>query len=796
MWALFLLLGAALLLFVSGLLPQSMLIILFVLSIGLFFYSYQNKNNKAKYLSMFILGFAYASINASFVQSSVVNDEHEGKDIVVTGVIDTVPQIKKFTTRKGKEITNAKFVLHVEKAESYGEPIGYLKRIQLNWYNPKQKIKAGQRWQFITRLKKPIGFANVGGFDYERMLFSRHIGATGYVYKGYSAKLSMGSSIVAWNDVLRESIINKLNSVLPKSNFNGIIKAVATGYRSDISKQQWSGLLTSGTNHLVAISGLHIGLIAALAFFLFKSIWWAIPSLRLKVAPIYIGAIAAIIAALTYSALAGFSIPTQRAVLMVVIFMVGILFKKITRSESILALALACVILIDPLSVLMPGFWLSFAAVVIILITVRVSKQSFGWKGKMLCWIRIQCAISIGLAPLTLLFFDRVSLVAPLVNLIAVPLFSSVIVPAIFIAMMLMFLSPQLSGFLFACVQWLLEKFWVIIDFVDGVECATFSCSRSVTIAIVLILLIGTYAFYFRRWLVLGLIPILGLLIIFTGIKLQPGEFEVNFFDVGQGNAILVTTTNHQLLYDAGPSKGIDAGESVIVPYLAAKGISRIDRFVVSHADNDHAGGAKAIVDAVRVDQITVGEHLDGINFSIEHCYAGQKWNWDGVEFSFIYPFKNKKIQEGNDASCVLLVKSKYGSLLLTGDISKVVEKKLLRYYKNKQLDIDIVSVPHHGSKGSSSKRFINGTSPQYAVVSSGYRNRYKFPKQTVVNAYTKGGATLVNTADSGMITIMVGEEGILAPKQYRHESHRIWMAVQPNKDDESYLYRFLSVLN
>ena len=718
------------------------------------------------------------------MQDTVIASKYEGKDLYLTGVIDSVPQLKKYVTSKGKDVESAKFILHVEHAkDEAGNQIENLNKIQLGWYNPIQQLKAGQRWNLIVRLKKPVGFANEGGFDYERMLFSKQLGAKGYVTKRKKAQLKNGTSIVAWNDILREKVIDRLESALPDSDFNGIIKALSTGHRADISRQQWNGLLVSGTNHLVAISGLHIGLIAGIAFFFFKLLWYSIPTLRLRVAPIKIGAVGAIIAALGYAALAGFSVPTQRALLMVVLLMLGLLLKRYTRPESILAIALAGVILIEPLAVLTPGFWLSFSAVLIILLAMRKCKFICGWKGVLWQWIQIQCAISIGLAPLTLLFFERVSIVSPFVNLIAVPLFSTVIVPVVFIAMVFLFVIPQVSTALFLCVQWLLEQFWMAIEFIAGLEFATFSCSRVATIAVTLMLAVVVVSIYLRRWHFLISIPVVAVVILFSAPTLQTGEFYIDFLDVGQGTAIMVKTANHNLLYDAGPNRSLDAGESVILPYLGATGVDMLDKMVVSHADNDHAGGAKAVITAIQVQETIVGEHLKNIEAPLKRCIEGQRWFWDGVEFSFIYPFysKKKKPKSGNDASCVLLIKSEYGSLLLTGDITKSVENKLVKHHRDNQLDIDIVLVPHHGSKGSSSKSFINALSPKYAVVTSGYRNRYKFPKPAVVQAYAHAGAKMVNTADSGMITIRVTKEGIQKPEQYRREKHRIWMAVEPD---------------
>ena len=786
MWALFLLAGAAVLLFVPGILPDSILYVLMISSITPLIFSYRFHKKYIKYLCAFLLGFAYVSLHASFMRDTVIKSEYEGKDITLIGVVDSVPKLKTFKARTGKKIKLINFIFCVEVAgDKNGNQIENLKKIQLSWYNPVKKIEAGQRWRLITRLKKPFGFANEGGFDYEKMLFSKRVGARGYVKHGKHAELLPGSSIVTWNDILREKIITKLAAALPEDEFNGIIMAIATGYRPGISSEQWDGLLVSGTNHLVAISGLHIGLIAGLGFFIFNAVVSRTSYLRNRIAPLQVAAFAAIIFALVYSALAGFAIPTQRALITVGIFMGGYLFKRYTRAESILSSALGLVLLIDPLSVLMPGFWLSFAAVSIILITVRISGKVTGWRAKLWLWVKIQCAISVGLAPLTLLLFDRVSVIAPLVNFVAVPLFSMVIVPVIFIAVLLVFVLPQLAQLIFIAVQWLLDIFWLIIEFSSQLDFATVTCSKAATITISVTFLLIISSMLFRRRVLVVAIPLLPAMLLLLGEEMQPGEFTTTFLDVGQGSAVFIKTENHSLLYDTGPNRGINTGASVIVPYLIANGIDKLEKMVVSHADNDHAGGAKAIAGSIDVVEIIAGEDLANINQPVSKCAAGQTWNWDGVEFSILYPLNpikergNGKRKSGNDASCVLLIQSKYGSLLLTGDISKSAERKLVKYYKDK-LDVDVVSVPHHGSKSSSSKAFVNKLNPDYAVVSSGYRNRYKFPKPEVVKTYANAGAAILNTADSGMITISITDKGLSESMQYRRENKRVWMAVVP----------------
>ncbi len=779
MAALSFLAGTAMLLFMPEL-PNVSLLVALMISAAIIFISAKKLPQKIilRCIAAFIIGFSWCSINTWQVQKSILDSKYEGKDLTITGVINSVPELKTTRTKTGKIISKAKFRLMVESATAGNRVnIENLKTVQLSWYNLREEIAAGQRWILKVRLKKPHGFANVGGFDYEKWLFSNRIGATGYVKKDSDNKLVDNLTLYGWDDMLREIVIKHLRKHLPDSDFNGIIIALATGERSDISKSQWNGLLTSGTNHLVAISGLHIGLIAALAFFCIRYAWGSNLLLANKVAPIYMAAAAAIVASFIYAALAGFSVPTQRALVMVIIFMGGILLKKHTTSEYTLSVALVCVLLLEPLSVLMPGFWLSFAAVVIILFAIRVGGSKTEWHNRLRQWIMVQGFIALGLAPLTLIFFDRVSLVSPLVNFIAVPLFSFIIVPLVFLAMLLLAFSPTLAAYLFKVVQLVLELFWYFIELTTMFDYATFSCSRLLSIAILLAAIAVILALYFKKKRCLLLVPLSTLLIAMSVGGLNAGEFRIDFLDVGQGSSMVIRTTNHTLIYDAGPSRGLDTGDSVVVPYLAALGIDRVDKMVISHADNDHAGGAKAVLDAIAVDELIVGENLKRAEHKSSFCRSGQGWQWDGVEFEFIYPFKTRG---GNDASCVLLVNSKNGRLLLTGDISKAAEKRIIKRLKHRNLDVDIVAVPHHGSKGSSSEKFVSAIKPEYAVVSSGYRNRYKFPKPKVVDTYSEAGAEVVNTANSGMVSFVISEDGVSQPMLYREDNKKVWMAVRP----------------
>ena len=336
-------------------------------------------------------------------------------------------------------------------------------KLRLSWYYPDQPIKAGQQWIFTVKLKRVHGTMNPGGFDYERWLFTEGIGATGYVRPSPKPVLlgrdSAWSSISVW----RQSITDQLSSTLGNSPSLALIKALTIGDGNSITQEQWEVFRKTGTTHLVVISGSHIGLIAGLVYFLVLKLWawtgW------LAWSPQKVAAVSAVLVAIFYSGLAGFSVPTQRSVVMLSIAMTAIILQRNSRPFNTLAIALFAVLIVDPLAVLSAGFWLSFLAVSLIVYAVsgRLGKLGHIWGAIKLHWVT-----SVGLSPLLLLFFQQVSLIAPLANLIAVPVISLLVVPLSLLAVMIMFISPTLAGKLFYLVDHCVARFMVAVGSFGG----------------------------------------------------------------------------------------------------------------------------------------------------------------------------------------------------------------------------------------------------------------------------------------------------------------------------------------
>ncbi|MCK5640480.1 MAG: DNA internalization-related competence protein ComEC/Rec2, partial [Gammaproteobacteria bacterium] len=536
--------------------------------------------------------------------------------------------------------------------------------------------------------------------------------------------------------------------------------------------RQWEVLIATGTNHLMAISGLHIGLVAGLVYLLVRWLWVFAGSLALTVPAPKAGAFAALLAAMVYAALAGFSIPTQRALVMIAVAMGAVLLQRHVLPRQGLALALLLVLLLDPLAVLAPGFWLSFAAVAVILYGMagRLSPRGIWWR-----WGRVQWLVAIGLLPFMLLLFGRVAPLSPLANIIAVPWMGFLVVPLTLLGALLLPLTEPVANLLLTSAVWLVELLWPLLEgLADASSGLQFPAPP---LWAMLPGLIGmAWLLAPRGWPVRGL-GIIGLLPMLLNSPAKPnaGEVWLTLLDVGQGLATVVQTTNHVLVYDTGPrfSDSFDTGKAVVAPYLQHRGIGRIDTLVISHGDNDHIGGAQSLSRALPVEEI-----LTSVPGKIPWqrstpCQRGQQWRWDGVDFEVLHPPSHYR-SRGNDGSCVIRVSSRAGDVLLTGDIEALSELELVLQEAD-ALQTRILIAPHHGSKTSSNESFVTAVAPEYVLLPVGYRNRYGLPNAEVVSRYQKAGSRLLDTASHGAISVVMGSQHDILPTTYRSFARRYW---------------------
>jgi competence protein ComEC len=688
----------------------------------------------------------------------------EGRDLVVEGVVATIPQPKARLTR---------FQFDVKRALRNGTPIEIPSRIRLNWYAERPPLGVGQRWRLTVRLKRPRSFHNPGGFDYTRWLFLQGIQATGYVRAGQGVQRLDDAPLSHPLDALREAVAGRIGRASPADPNRGIITALAIGERHGIAPSQWRLLLDTGTNHLLAISGLHIGLIAGLVYLLVGRAWRLSHRLCRRWPAPHAAAVAAGAAGLVYALLAGVSLPTQRALIMLTVVMGAVLLDRSVRPGHTLAVAMLGVLIWDPLAVLSASFWMSFTAVAVILYGfVGRSRARFPWWQ----WGRVQWLLALGLVPLTLAVFQRATLVAPLANLLAVPWVGWLIVPLVLTGTACLYLWPALGEMLLRLASGAMDLMWRVLETLAELPIAAWHHQPAFWTLIpawVGVAWLLAPRGWPARWLGVALLLPLGLI---TPPRPAPGGFRLTLLDVGQGLSAVVQTHTHTLVYDTGARFGdsLDMGEAVLIPFLRSRDIGRIDTLVITHADNDHSGGAQALLETLAVDQVLSGAPARPPFQRAQPCVAGQNWEWDGVNFQVLHP---PAVWTGteNDRSCVLRVANAGGALLLSADIEIPAEAWLVQTRAG-ALASDIILVPHHGSRTSSSGAFLDAVGPSIALVSAGYRNRFGFPKPEVLARYESRGVQVLDTVEQGAIRITVRPDtGMTVQPGYRGQTRRYW---------------------
>ncbi len=707
---------------------------------------------------LFTCGFLWAVNFAWLRMSDLLPQQLEGQDIAVQGVIDGAP------VNDGNRVKFNFIVKH--------SALDLPDKLRLSWYFPDHNIKAGQFWQLTARLKKPHGRFNPGGFDYERWLFSHHIGAVGYVRNKPSPVLINSGGDKLGVGQWRQSIADQLHRVLIDSHYAGIIKALTIGDRSLLSQAQWDVFRKTGTVHLVAISGLHIGFVAGLVYFLALK-GWAYSGI-LSFSPQKVAVVCALMAALFYAALAGFALPAQRALIMLTVVMAAVYGQRHIAPLKTLTIALLVVVLLDPSAVLSASFWLSFSAVVLILYScsARLDRLGYWYSAVKIHWI-----MAVGLAPILIFYFQQVSLIAPLANLLAVPVISLLVVPLSLLAVLVMFVVPLLSEQLFRFVDGVLHYLWLFLSACAELPIASLMTVQPPLYAVILtmlgvLLLLAPNGIPGRY---LGLVLCLPVFFIDVD-KPTDGQLKMTLLDVGQGLAVVVETANHVLLFDSGAkfSPQLDMGTAVILPYLRFQGITKIDTLLISHGDNDHIGGAESVLAMMPVREIISSVQKMHLQHQARYCRSGQGWEWDGVKFSILSPPEQHFFQSANNNSCVLQVSTAKYVFLLTGDIEQSAEEWLVKRYGN-TLKSHLLIAPHHGSKTSSSLIFLEQVKPEVVLISAGYRNRFSFPHEQVWQRYQQQSIHWFNSAKEGAIIVNTDRIALLIESS-REKYRKYWL--------------------
>ncbi len=711
----------------------------------------------------FLAGVVWTGYRAGAILQDELPRALEGRNILVEGRVADIPQRAEFGQR---------FEMNVARAELDGRAVQVPARILLNSRDFSFQPRAGETWRLLVRLSRPHGYQNPGGFDYEAYLFRHRLRAKGYVRDEIAPqRLDAGH---AWYDIdrLRQDLGDRMRAQLRDNEFAGIVVALANGDSRGLSAEQWQVLRRTGTLHLVAISGLHISLIAGIAFFIARWLW-ALPGytvLRLP-APMF-GAVCALLAAGLYAALAGFVIPTQRALIMLAVALSGVLLRRRFPPSQLLAFALLAVLVYDPLSIMAAGFWLSFAAVAVILFAMQGGRTDAPVLYK---WGYIQWAIALGMLPLMLVMFQQFSLVAPLANMIAVPVFDLLAVPLTLAGVLSFGLLPDaVAGVFFKLAAGLLHLLWQVLTFLADLPFSQWIQSAPPTWALLCgiagVALLLAPRGWPARWA--GAVWLLPLFLVRPPAP-APGEAWFTLLDVGQGLAAVVRTQTHTLVFDTGPRYGsFDTGDAVVEPYLNARGVRHIDTLIISHGDNDHIGGAESVLRAMPVGDVlsSVPERLAGAR----PCASGQAWNWDGVDFTMLNP-GGAPFDRANDNSCVLHVQSRYGGILLPADIEARAERRLIEF-RGERLRSEVLVAPHHGSKTSSTPEFIDAVAPRYVLFPVGYRSRYHHPDPAVVQRYADRGVAVRATPSAGALEFRLRAAGLEAAA-YRQRHRRYWFA-------------------
>ncbi|MBL1261151.1 MAG: DNA internalization-related competence protein ComEC/Rec2 [Thiotrichaceae bacterium] len=723
-------------------------------------------------LLFLLIGFHWAWLQATLVLLTPLPPALEKQDLVIVGTIASLPQ---------KTGHKWRFLFDIEQMQHQGNIIEISPRhVRLNWYNNAPELSVGDRWQLMVRLKRPHGFMNPGGFDYEGWLFQQRIQATGYIRGSEDNRLLASDMMHYPLQRLRQSLASAISTQLKEAEFKGIITALAIGERQAISEPQWGVLRKTGTIHLVAISGLHIGLVAGMAFILVQFLWSRFASATMHWPAPRVAAVAGLLAATCYAALAGFTIPTQRALVMVLVVMLMLFLQRQRRFSDALALALMIVLVIDPFVVMSAGFWLSFGAVaaIIFAMSCRLARRDLWWR-----WGRVHVVVTIALLLPLLMTFQQLPLLSPVANFIAVPWVSFVVVPLVLLGTSCVLYFPEMASLLLDAASTALSFLWPFLEFLENQEQGLWQQHPPPKWTYIPAL-IGTLLLLAPRGLPGRWLGVIWLLPLFLVTPLRPadGDWWFTLLDVGQGLAAVVQTKNHTLVYDTGPrfSERFDTGSAVVIPFLNHAGVKRVDMLVIGHGDNDHMGGAQSVMSQIVVSQVitSVPERVTW-QPAAQHCVAGDEWQWDNVRFEILHPppqgFK------GNDASCVLRVSSvddiglRGSSLLLTGDIEAAAERALLNDQPGK-LMARVVVAPHHGSKSSSSDLFVAAVAPQYVLFPAGYLNRYHFPHSEVTQRYQQQGSKMFISAATGAMTFHFNHAGeVRSFARYRYQNKRYW---------------------
>ena len=753
-------------------------------------------------LGLLVLAFGVTGGRASLRLAEALPMSLEGQDLQITGVVASLPQ---------RSSNGLRFRFEVDQATQNGQPVVVPSVLSLGWYAgfgadavltaAQLDLRAGQRWRFAVRLRRPHGLSNPHGFDQELRWFEDGVRATGSV-RDMPAPHLIDRSASHPVERLRQRVRDAIDATVADRRSAGVLAALAVGDQSSIERDDWDLFRRAGISHLVSISGLHITMFAWLAGAAIGAVWRRSPRAMLWMAAPVAALWGGFAVAWAYAVFSGWGVPSQRTV-----WMLGTVCLLCSAGlrwpwPLVLLAAASVVTVLDPWALLQPGFWLSFVAVGLLMVSGRADETSpapmlqandadassairrwraFGpaLRHRVFQGVRTQWIATFGLTPLTLVFFQQLSLVGFLANLIAIPLITLVITP--------LALLGSIAAPLWVAGAWVVSALSALLGWLAQAPEAVWSVGAAPWWAQATGLLGALWMVMPLPWRVRWLALPLVLPLLLPARELPAvGQFELVAADVGQGTAVIVRTHHHVLVYDTGPqySPDFDAGERVLMPLLRSRGDHRIDRLVLSHRDTDHVGGASTLMQGVRIGNLWSSIdalhplRVEARDRGVAHhrCTAGQRWDWDGVRFEVLHPGADESGGlRPNALSCVLRVQGATASVLLTGDIERDQEIRLLREQRE-ALRSDVLLAPHHGSKTSSSAAFLDAVAPKVAVFQAGHLNRYGHPAAEVLARYRERGIAVVDTPNCGAWTWRSASPGGERPRGCeRADARRYW---------------------
>lgn len=642
-------------------------------------------------------------------------------------------------------------------------------RLRLSWYDADRELHAGERWRLRARLRCPRGFANPGSPDRELALLREGIVATGYVADAGTAtrRVAPPARVV---ERIRERVARAIAAALPPGASVAVLQGLSVGVRGNIPDALWEAFAVTGVAHLVAISGLHVTGCALMALAALRFAWRArlLPPMRARIA-LETAVVTAVTAA--YALLSGASVPALRTLAMVALFGTLRCLRRSLPLPGVLAIAAAALVAADPLAIASAGFWLSFVATAALF---AAGEGAAGWRGWAGGFARAQVAVTVLLTPVLAATFGRLSLVAPLANAVAIPAFTVLVLPAVLLGTVLAAVEPAWSALAWRALGRLLDGAWPMLSGMAAWPAAAFAPARQPLLLVAAASAIALAALLVPlRGLVVATAVLLAALAGGRAAPIEPGAYTLTVIDVGQGLAAVVETAGHALVFDTGPAwrGGTVAARVSLLPYLRAQGIRRIDRLVVSHDDQDHAGGAALLSGALDVARVMAPAGSSA--GAGEACTAGGGWRWDGVEFRVLHPPAGFDGSD-NDRSCAITVAGAGGTALLLADPESAAESLLA----GRAVAADVVLVPHHGSAGSSSQALVAAVSAQLAVASAGYGNRWGMPRADVVARWRAAGTTVLDTAEQGAVQVrFAARPGRIDVASERRDRPRWWRA-------------------